>query len=46
MGSPRGWGEHSPHPSGEPSPSRWPNKRKNEVKRTCNFCPLLNSSCP
>nr|DAL83142.1 MAG TPA: hypothetical protein [Caudoviricetes sp.]DAT72166.1 MAG TPA: hypothetical protein [Caudoviricetes sp.] len=21
-------------------------KRKNEVKRTCNFCPLLNSSCP
>nr|DAL90113.1 MAG TPA: ribosomal protein eL28 [Caudoviricetes sp.] len=28
MGSPRGWGEHSPHPSGEPSPSRWPNKKE------------------
>jgi hypothetical protein len=23
MGSPEGWGDHSPHPFGEPSPSRW-----------------------
>nr|DAZ64524.1 MAG TPA: hypothetical protein [Caudoviricetes sp.] len=23
MGYPEGWGVHSPHPFGEPSPSRW-----------------------
>ena len=23
MGYPGGWGEHGPHPSGYPSPSRW-----------------------
>ena len=33
MGSPEGWGDHSPHPFGEPSPSRWRTlrKKKNEV---------------
>jgi hypothetical protein len=28
MGSPEGWGDHSPHPFGEPSPSRWRTEKR------------------
>ena len=30
MGYPEGWGVHSPHPFGEPSPSRWRKSGKRE----------------
>ena len=30
MGYPEGWGDHSPHPFGEPSPSRWRKSGKRE----------------